>query len=413
MKTILPIVLLFIFQLGKAQDWQQVGGGIDGNVICMTELDGKIYVGGNYAGDLNYISQWDPAAQQWTDISNGFITFAVMGLYAHEGKLYASGLYQWASGDIIASYDPATSQWQGLGNADNLGAISEIYVESNMIYVGGNGYSKKSEIGSGIWEDMAADNNAAQVRGFAKANGTLYVHKVETADLWGEHSMLSYNESTDEFTGLAVEALTYNWFQDLEVVGTDIYCAGSFYIDTDFQRIAVYDTETNTYSGLPGCPENVSYTAVHHNGFVYFGGGFQSPYNHVVRYNISDGSWAQVGDGINAYVSDMVILDDTLYAIGGFDDPILHVAKFDLNSIVEVNEVAKEELLSVYPNPCSDYLMLDQTNSQGYVKLVDVYGKVILRQYNTNNRIDTSNLAKGCYTLVSENDGRSILVLKM
>jgi hypothetical protein len=413
MKTILMIASLFIFQVGKAQDWEQVGSGIDGNVICMAELDGKIYVGGNYAGDLNYISQWDPATQAWTDISNGFITFAVMGLYAHDGKLYASGLYQWASGDIIASYDPATSQWQGLGDADNLGAISEVYVENNMIYVGGNGYSKKSEIGSGIWEDMAGVNNAAQIRGFAKANGTLYTHKVQTADNWSGYSMLSFNETTDEFTGLAMETSIYEWFQDMEVVGTDIYCAGSFYVDTDFQRIAVYDTETNTYSGLPGCPENVSYTAVHQNGFVYFGGGFQSPYNHVVRYNISDGSWAQVGDGINAYVSDMVILDDTLYAIGGFDDPILHVAKFDLNSIVNVDDISKEKILNVYPNPCSDFLTLDHTVLSGYIRLIDVSGKVILRQFNSNNRIDTSTLARGCYTLVSENDGRSILVLKM
>ncbi len=413
MKAIALIISLFLFNACLAQVWEQVGSGIDGNVICMAELDGKIYVGGNYAGALNYISQWDPATQQWTDISNGFITYAIMGMFVKDGKLYVSGLYQWQSGDIVASYDPVTNQWQGLGNADNLGAISEIYVENNMIYVAGNGYSKKSEIGSGIWADMAADSNAAQVRGFAKVNGTLFVHKVETADIWDGYSMLSYSESTDDFTGLALETSTFNWFQDMEVVGTDIYCAGSFYIDNDFQRIAVYDTETNTYSGLPGCPENVSNTAVHHDGFVYFGGGFQSPYNHVVRYNISDGSWAQVGDGINAYVSDMVILDDTLYAIGGFGDPILHVAKFDLSSIVSVDKDSKEDVLSVYPNPCSDYLMLDKIHSPGYVKLIDVYGKVILRLYNTNNRIDTSTLANGCYTLVSENDGRSILVLKL
>jgi hypothetical protein len=128
LKTILTSFFFSLSALYNAQDWVQVGTGITGNVICMEELNGKIYVGGNFTGDLNYMAEYDPSTQLWTDIGNEFITYAVMGMTTYNGKLYVSGLYQWASGDIVAEYDPATGVWSGLGTANSLSAISELEV---------------------------------------------------------------------------------------------------------------------------------------------------------------------------------------------------------------------------------------------------------------------------------------------
>jgi hypothetical protein len=391
MKSILSYCSFLIALCGYSQDWQQVGSGIDGNVICMAELDGKIYVGGNYTGDLNYISQWDPITQEWTDISNGFISYAIMGMTVHNGELYVSGLYQWTSGDIIASYNPETNVWQGHGDA------------------GGNGYSKKTLLGSGIWTDMAEENNAAQIRGFAEVNGEMFVHKVETADTWDDYTFLTFDDNTFSFAGEAMDQSVFDWFQDLEVVGSDIYCTGGFYIDPDFQRIARYSTLDNMFYGLPGCPENSSETALHHEGVVYFGGSFQSPYNHVVAYTIADGSWANVGTGLDAAVADLVVLGDTLYAIGTFATPILHVAQIALTPPIGVEE-EKESSIHVYPSPFQDELYFTANTGLKTVIMYDISGKLVLQETTNENRINTSGLAPGLYVL--EMNGQRFRVVK-
>lgn len=409
MKTRLLFVCIIATQLINAQQWEQVGSGIDGNVICMEALNGKLYVGGNYTGTLNYISEYDPATGIWTDISNDFITFAIMGMTVSDGLLYVSGLYQWTSGDIVASYDPTTGIWTGLGNGGGVNAVSEIFVKDGYLYTGGNGYSKKTELGSGLWEDMAITDNAGQVRGFADVNGTMYVHKVETADNWDGYSFLTYDETAEAFAGEAMDGLTYNWFQDLEVVDDKIYCAGSFYVNDDFQRIALYNTQTGTYSGLPGCPENSSQTISRYNDMLFFGGSFQSPYDHVVAYTMTDGSWMNIGDGINAQVSELVVLGDSLYAIGTFYSPILHVAKFALADIVGIEEQATPTI-SAYPNPCKDVLRIQSVQNKT-ICIYDILGKEAWSGRCTNGEIDLAQLPSGCYEVCTEN-GTRLRVIK-
>lgn len=409
MKSILLYSSLLLALFVNAQDWEQVGSGIDGNVICMAELDGKIYVGGNYTGDLNYISQWDPATQEWTDISGDFITFAVMGMTVYNGELYVSGMYQWASGDIIASYNPTTNTWQGHGNAGGVNEVTEMFFRNNYLYIGGNGYSKKSQVGSGIWTDMSEVDNAAQIRGFAEVNGEMFVHKVETADPWDDYTFLTYDDNTSTFAGEALDQNEFDWFQDLEVVGTDIYCTGGFFIDFDFQRIARYDTQTGIFSGLPGCPESTSFTALHKDGIIYFGGSFQSPYNRIVAYTIADGSWANVGTGLDAAVHDIVALGDTLYAIGTFATPILHVAQFELTPAIGVDETIKSTL-NVYPNPFQDVLNFSNDQINSTVTFYDLAGKILIQVSTNEKQIDTSFLAPGMYLM--EVNGKRTRVVK-
>jgi|GEM_PF-5050641 hypothetical protein len=412
MKTILYTFVFFAAQFLNAQDWQQVGSGIDGNVICMEELDGKIYVGGNYTGSLNYISQWTPATQQWTDISNDFITYAVMGMSVSDGKLYVGGLNQWASGDVVASFDPTTNIWTGHGNAGGVNAISEIFVKNNYIYIGGNGYSKKSEIGSSVWTNMAVAENAAQIRGFAAVNDVIYINKEESADLWDDYTFLSFDEDSFLFNGEALEWSTFGSFQDLEVVGTDIYCTGGFYVDTDFQRIARFDTQTNTFHGLPGCPSSASNKALHNDGIIYFGGNFQSPYSHVVAYYIADGSWHSLGNGLSSQVSDLAIIGNTLYAIGNFSNPIDHVAQFDLASLTHLEESVNQNL-RVYPNPCLDVLFFESGLSSQEVRIFDIFGKEVYSRTMMNQRLEIESLLPGYYTVVVENSDKRARILKM
>ncbi len=404
MKTLLLSAFIITTSAINAQQWEQVGSGIEGNINCMEVLNGKLYVGGFFEGTLNYISEYDPTTGIWTDISNDFISYAVLGMTFSDGLLYASGLYQWTSGDIVAYYDPTTGIWTGLGDAGSVGALSEIFVKDGYLYTGDLNYSNKTELGSNLWEDMAATNNANQVRGFADVNGTMYVHKVQTDDNWGDHSFLTYDETTETFAGAALGAMIYNSFQDLEVVDDKIYCAGSFYIDDDFRHFAVYETQTATYSGLPGCPDNASYAISRYNDMLFFGGSFQSPYENVVAYNMADGSWMNIGDGLNAAVSGLKVLGDTLYAIGIFSSPIMGVAKFALGDIVGIKEQSTQTI-NAYPNPCKDVLRIQSVQNKT-ICIYDMLGKEAWSGRCTNGEIDLAQLPSGCYVVCTENGAR-------
>lgn len=155
---------------------------------------------------------------------------------------------------------------------------------------------------------------------------------------------------------------------------------------------------TGIFSGLPGCPESASSTALHKDGVIYFGGSFQSPYNHVAAYTIADGSWANVGTGLDAAVDDLVVLGDTLYAIGTFATPILHVAQIALTPSIGVDE-EKESSIHVYPSPFQDELYFTGSTGLNTVILYDISGKVVLQETTNESRINTSGLAPGLYVL--------------
>ena len=266
-------------------------------------------------------------------------------------------------------------------------------------------------IGTGIWENMG-NPGAAQIRGMVEVSGTLYVHKVETADVWDGYSMLTYNESSNSFAGDAMEQSTYGWFQDLEVVEDMIYCTGSFYVSDDFERIAVYDTQLNTYSGLPNGPENAVYSVLFNEGTLFFGGTFQFPYNHVVAYEIEDSIWSSIGTGLNGLVNEFVILNDTLYAAGTFTLPGSGVAKFALSGLSILNNYPKEEILSVFPNPSNGIIKIENYNGEK-IFIYDITGQYIQEIKIKSKTIDMSAFSPGMYTLKLLDNNKSYKIAKV
>lgn len=75
----------------------------------------------------------------------------------------------------------------------------------------------------------------------------------------------------------------------------------------------------------------------------------------------------------------------------------LFFRKYRLSQFVGVNELSKENNISIYPNPVSDLLSIEAEFLSG-VTIMDINGKPII--YSDKHQIDVSSLAKGIYSVV-------------
>ena len=119
-----------------------------------------------------------------------------------------------------------------------------------------------------------------------------------------------------------------------------------------------------------------------------------------------------MGSGLPAQVQDMVVLNDTLYAIGNFSTPIMHVAKFDLTPAADIKEIPTADL-RVYPNPCEEFIYFSENVTNELISVFDITGKVVMSYRVWENRLDTSHLGRGVYNLVVEGRVGSTRLLKL
>lgn len=78
-----------------------------------------------------------------------------------------------------------------------------------------------------------------------------------------------------------------------------------------------------------------------------------------------------------------------------------YVRVYQLDANLSVNEVEKEDVATVYPNPVKNILTIDHPNSNPKFKLHDVSGKVLMS--GSGSKIDVSKLKNGVYFVKVEN----------
>lgn len=67
--------------------------------------------------------------------------------------------------------------------------------------------------------------------------------------------------------------------------------------------------------------------------------------------------------------------------------------------------------LKVYPNPATNYIVLDGEEELPFF-LYDQAGRLVLNGFTKDHRIDVSHLAKGSYTLVSNHKGAHVVIAR-
>ena len=111
-----------------------------------------------------------------------------------------------------------------------------------------------------------------------------------------------------------------------------------------------------------------------------------------------------------------VINDLYTFSFGGHSAPIINlegtaipfISDFLYDLICQSTSVDDQEsrLFSVYPNPCKNYINIENLNRINSVVIVDMLGNIVLKSQLNNgvNQINTSALSKGVYVIYTTDE---------
>ena len=126
--------------------------------------------------------------------------------------------------------------------------------------------------------------------------------------------------------------------------------------------------------------------------------GFWNP-SPLLTQNDTAYSHQYWSDGTNAKYP---LISYDIDASGSLTGQIVWMMRYAANTSIGIGE--KEALsISVFPNPATDFVTIDIAESIEKVTLLDISGKVVFSQENSQNkRIDVRNLPSGVYFLTIE-----------
>jgi hypothetical protein len=129
----------------------------------------------------------------------------------------------------------------------------------------------------------------------------------------------------------------------------------------------------------------------------------------------STSGWKHSGNGnLSAYAGDSVCIafhyTSTALAAATYYVDSIQITGSELVGIKNINSAQK---VSIYPNPVSNYLIINNMNGVNSIKISDILGETIqnLTVSGSNANINVSNLSKGIYFISLMND-KSILETK-
>jgi len=352
-----------------------------------TFFEGKLWVGGQFQlpqGEVANLATWNDTA--WTFSHVGF--GPVHCLHVHDGAMYAGGEFPSAIFDNLARYE--NGGWYPMGY---LGPIYSMITYQGNLVVGGD-FDKRW--GAGIsyigmwdgmqWQALATTNDTldAPVRALAVMDGELFA---------GGEIM---NKASERHFGLArFDEITGSWFNLLPNSHWYFHYNGLDSIPNYIDRMYVESSRlffSGSFMTLAGLTQGTSLGA-----FSYFTGGYVEPLGNF-----------------STPLSDLLVVNDTVYAVGAFDRPAKHAAVTEL-VFSSIPQDPRFEDLVVYPNPAQDMVMLKWNVStpgiQISIDLYDLTGKRMEARFQADSqavRLFRDNLPAGAYAFVLR-EGEQVL----
>lgn len=289
----------------SAGTWTSIGQGVYGVVNALAEIDGRVFVGGNFtrAGGFNAESfgAFDHSTGAWQQGNSSGVTESYIHLRPYtlantEDFLYVGGNFLRADDRIvnhIAAWNKKTRRWSAMaGGVD--GSVNSIVVRGKDVFVGG------------------AFNRAGTVetQGIAK-----------------------WDELTSSWSSLGLDAPRV-----LDAVAVDAnYVYASMYFDfadgNFLNNIGRWNGES--WEPIPGAFRGFAGALHASNDRLYLGGNVfdldGERMNNIAV--LENGSWSPMGDGIDGRPSVIVTAHGRVYAAGAidgnFDEEISGVMQFD------------------------------------------------------------------------------------
>jgi len=324
--------------------YQSLITGLNGTVYCIAEgPDGKIYVGGNFAGaggvaNADYLARWNPVTEAWEAVVAGINQAVTAMAFDANGDLYLGGTFTdlgSANGDRIVKITnlSGTPTVNALGTGLNNGCNAIAIAPDGSVYVGGEftsagGVANTARIAKwngSAWSPLSTGLNSA-VRTLAFApNDYLYIGGGFTDAAypylckWDGTSFSAVGTNTD--IGAVVRALAFD-------------AAGWLYVGGDFTNAggnpnADYiargrGSRSSRWESLGTGTNNTVYNIVVNSGRVYVSGYFISAGGLTLTDRAaiwSNGAWQPLDidlPGTAVVYSILPASDGSLYLAGNF-----------------------------------------------------------------------------------------------
>jgi hypothetical protein len=435
MKTIFLLLLLFFGYLAESQNWLPVKCGLrNANVNGFKSYpnDSNLYLWGSFVFD----------ACDDTTRYNGFVVYRnnkfyglgteehsfVIGLEKFNDTLFASGRFYRPNNnhpdsvDYFAKWDG--TEWQPVFQPQTRKvAFKKSFVEDNYIigtYGGSGAYDsvytygvfrfKNNLFEPVIWTDTDLGNHS--INDIKRYQGDLYVGGTIQNDSIGYQAMAkvdSANHFLSAFAPPFEDTFGDAVFAMAEFQGK-LYFGGEFHGPSAFpDNYAVYswdgtNFETVAKTSLWGHVSDFLVT----DSFLYAVGDFDYingvPASKIARY---DGQqWeAFTNDVFNYQVDKIYVFQDTLFISGMFFEingvPFENLAKFNTPfSVLNTREYGKKNtVLNLFPTPCNQNITIQGAEIPFHFEMKNLQGQTVVKGNSSSNQLDTSQLLPGCYVL--------------
>ncbi len=356
--------------------WNALGPGLDNPVRTITKIDGKIFVGGEFAyandSQLNCFAEWD--GTEFKGYQRGFfksgqhsVAATVNAIVSYKNQIYAAGIFDY--GNDKQDFMKNIARWNGTkweavsGGLTGNSGVNCMVVFNDTLYVGG-GFSLAGDTSvnniarwdGSTWKKVGNGMND-EVTTLTICNNQLYAGGVfDTSGGYSAAFLAKWDGanwlSVDQ--GLKGSVYTLACDQDALVVG------GSFITDTinKYSNLAKW-TGTKWISGQnPSAMVRCIYAA----NSIYVGGDFTS---------------------IN-------------------QNTFTRIAKTE--TFTKTAEIPESSMM-VYPNPVSDALniLAEESLKIKEIYLMDMFGRIVLSQKLTHSIIVTS-IPSGNYILLGKSE---------
>lgn len=467
MKKILA-TLLFIeaVLLVNAQNWFPVGNGLrSGNnrdVNTLVAFNGNLIAGGNFEkiegnDTLMYISQWDGTSWKQMGQGGGFSNY-VHALTVFNGELYAGGEMFRRFNDDGTTFTGGIAKWNGskwmpVAGLSN-GVVFAMAEYDNQLFLArreeiidqnsGNTIAieyKLTSFDGTTFTDIPSlfkgpENYTALEDLTVYDNKLVIVGRFDSIDNIPARMAVAYDGTAYATLNFPVEGRTvvtqgvigiYGYAKTCEVYDNKLFVGGllptfNFPNTNEPTSLASFDGTTwvrhqfdenfgNTVNDLVVKNDTMFVLGeygVNVSGNILFGVTIFNtaetpPFTNTNFYPTIPGQGGRVNAG--------VVFNNTLYVGGNFQragsNEVNNIARLDPTAtiIVSTEELVKNELVKVFPNPAGNVLNITGSAPQFKLQLTDITGKIIYAEtVNSNNSsINVSSYPKGMYFLQIDN----------
>ncbi len=413
------------------------------NKLYVDTTENKLYILGRFTKlndtvNCRGLMSWD--GQNYQTFGTGFdddqtlFTQNLFDVIKYKNKIYVGGFLQKAGNvytKYIAQWDG--NQWDSVSHRFNNGALCFKNIDDTL-YIGG--YQKK--VGNMNVEGIVKFDgtnfyplpsfypyNVQYINGIEYYNGHLYVCGFITDSLGWPRGVMKLVDNHWIPAGQGIQGSTVFMYRLIvyqnKLIATGFYNANTVNVD-DFIQAWNDTVWTSVGGGTGDFNGSISDMKIVDNKLYCVGTFNQAGGITANQFAMWDGLyWCSVGSTFNNKIDAIENFNDTIFIAGNFlavdgDSSISKLAKWiggnytaECGNTTTVKELENEGGLNVYPNPCNNflYIQLNQSFSKANsVLIINSLGQTVLelKNINTNNPINISDLADGLYVVKISNN---------